>query len=239
MSKSASTLSPLLNRQLVAYAISAAAGAVAISTPAEAQVIYTQTDLTISSGSLIFDIDGNGTPDFDLIDYQLNSIYFIGGRLSMKGNQGERNAVAGHSNSRLYQALPVPNGVAIGPGSPGDFLNANNFFAPSLAVALRDYSNGYKLTILRGQFANTTAKYLGFRFTGSGGPHYGWMRLSVVADPSQFPSITVKVSGYAYEATPDTSIIAGDRGHAVQSPHVQQSGATLGMLALGSGRQKK
>ncbi len=88
-------------------------------------------------------------------------------------------------------------------------MKANSFYTASLAVAARDYSKG---TILKGQFANTTAKYLGFRFTGSGGPHYGWMRLSVVADHPRFPSITVKVSGHAYEATrinPSSRAIAG------------------------------
>jgi hypothetical protein len=240
MSTTASTLSPLLNRQLVAYAISAAAAAVAFSTPAEAQVIYTQTDLTLSGGSLNFDIDANGTADFNLLNNQLDLSYFIGGALEMRGNPSERNAVVGHKTSFGYLALPVPKGVAIGPGSPANFLKANRIITPLLAVAARDYSEGTNDWILKGQFANTTAKYLGFRFTGSGGPHYGWMRLSVVADPFQFPSITAKISGYAYEATPDTPIIAGDRGRgAAQSPHVQQSGATLGLLALGSEGQKR
>lgn len=241
MSKTASTLSPLLNRQLIAYAISATAAAVAFSTSAKAQVIYTQTDLTLSGGSLNFDIDGNGTADFNLLNNQQDLSYFIGGALEMRGNPSERNAVVGHYRSGgTDSALPVPKGVAIGPGSPAIFLKANRIIAPLLAVAARDYSEGTNNFILKGQFANTTAKYLGFRFTGSGGPHYGWMRLSVVADLFRFPSITAKISGYAYEATPDTPIIAGDRGRgAAQSPHVQQSGATLGMLALGSEGQKR
>jgi len=241
MSKTTSTLSPLLNRQLVAYAISAAAAAVAFSTPAEAQVIYTQTDLTLSGGSLNFDIDANGTADFNLLNNQIDSIYFIGGALEMRGNPSERNAVVGHYRSGgSRSALPVPKGVAIGPGSPAIFLRANRVIAPLLAIAARDYSEGTNDTILKGQFANTVAKYLGFRFTGSGGPHYGWMRLSVLADPFRFPSVIAKISGYAYEATPDTPIMAGDKGRgAAQSPHVQQSGATLGMLALGSEGQKQ
>ena len=225
-------LTKSLERRLVSYAVGML-GVAAVAPAAAAQVIYTQTNLTFVSGSITFDIDGNGTPDFFLMNNEVSSFYFAVGALEMRGNPSERNAVVGHRRSGgTYSALPVPKGIAIGPGSPASFLKANN--APLMAAAGRNYSEGYKITILKGQFANTTAKYLGFRFTGSGGPHYGWMRLSVVADPSVFPSLTVKVSGYAYEATPDTPIIAGDRGHTTAPSHVtQEAGATLGQLSLG------
>jgi hypothetical protein len=105
-----------------------------------------------------------------------------------------------------------------------------------MAEAAYSYNVG---KILDGRFANTTAQYLGLRFTDNGAVHYGWMRLSVIADVTKFPSIIVKVSGYAYEATPDTAIVAGDRGHSTaQSPQGQQSGLTLGQLSLGAAGRK-
>jgi hypothetical protein len=92
---------------------------------------------------------------------------------------------------------------------------------------------------LDGPFANTTGTYLGLRFQISGADHYGWMRLTVTADPRRLPAIIVKISGYAYESTAGKAIITGDRGRgAPQSPHVQQSGATLGQLSLGAAGRK-
>ena len=225
-------LTKSLERRLASYAVGML-GVAAVAPAAAAQVIYTQTNLTFVSGSITFDIDANGTPDFYLMNNELSSFYFAVGALEMRGNPSERNAVVGHYRSGgTNSALPVPKGVAIGPGSPAIFLKANSIITPLMAAAGRNYSEGYKITILKGQFANTTAKYLGFRFTGSGGPHYGWMRLSVVADPSVFPSLTVKVSGYAYEATPNTAIIAGDRGLGSTAANA----GSLGALALGAAK---
>jgi len=224
-----------LDRRIASYGF-AAIGALAMTPAAGAQVIYTQTDLKLTHGALTFDIDANGTPDFYLVNRQTNSYYFVGGELFMRGNPLESNAVVGHEGNRVYEALPVPEGVTIGPNSPGSFLTASRLKAPFMAEAAYSYNVG---KILNGRFANTTAQYLGFRFTGNRATHYGWMRLSVIADVTKFPSITVKVSGYAYEATPDTAIVVGDRGHSTaQSPQMQPSGLTLGQLSLGAAGRK-
>ena len=224
-----------LERQLASYAVAAVAIGAAVPSAA-AQVVYTQTDLKLTHGALTFDIDGNGSPELNLVNEATNSYYFVGGLLFVTGNDAEDSAVLGRKGKLVYDALPVPQGVSIGPTSPAAFLKASRFYAPFMAEAAYSYNQGRVLT---GAFANITGKYLGFRFTESGATHYGWMRLTVTADPSRLPAIVVKVSGYAYESTPDTAIIAGDRGRGTpQSPHVQESGATLGELSLGAARRK-
>jgi hypothetical protein len=227
-------LTKKLDRLLAAYAV-AAAGISLAGPSAQAQVVYTPTDLKLSHGALTFDIDANGTSDFSLANDETSSFYFVGGILFVTGNQTEANAIIGHTGKQTYEAVPVPQGVSIGSNSPGSFLVANHSHAPFMAEAASSYFG----TVLSGPFANTTNKYMGMRFTDNGAVHYGWMRLTVTADPQRFPAVIVKVSGYAYEATPDTAIIAGDRGHSsAQSPHVQQSGATLGQLSLGAAGRK-
>src|SRR5690606_13442015 len=53
--------------------------------------------------------------------------------------------------------------------------------------------------------------YAGFRFVGGDGElHYGWLRLAVTEQAD-----VATVAAYAYEATPDTPITAGDRSDAL------------------------
>ena len=227
ISKSDKRAARSLDRRIAGYGL-AALGVAALTPAASAQVVYTPTDLKLTHGALTFDIDANGTPDFNLVNEETNSFYFVGGFLLVNGNATESNAVLGLSAIK-EEALPVPQGVSIGTNSPAKFLNAAGF------VAMAEAASSYFGVVLTGGFANTTDKYLGVRFTDNGAVHYGWMRLTVTADPHRLPAIIVKISGYAYEATPDTAIIAGDRGRGTaQSPHVQQSGATLGQLSLGA-----
>jgi len=87
-------------------------------------------------------------------------------------------------------------------------------------------------------------KFLGLRFIINGEVHYGWARFSV---RSGYFLFALKLSGYAYETSPDTTILAGDRGFAPEAstgsdgaenasmentPALQP--ASLGLLSLGS-----
>jgi hypothetical protein len=52
-------------------------------------------------------------------------------------------------------------------------------------------------------------RYLGIRFRSAGETHYGWARLTV--SPAN-KDIIANLTGYAYEAQPNTPIHAGDTG---------------------------
>ena len=220
-----------LDRRLASYAVAAAAiGAVAPS--ATAQVIYTKADLTLFSGRVSLDLDQDGTNDFRISNQEAYSYYFRGGVLFFGGNRKESASVLGQYGSTGPVAFAVPGGTPIGSDSPAKFVSLQTQSA-SMAHAFFSYNTGYKLG---GHWANVTNRYLGLRFTSGGGVHYGWARLSVSATLTLIPKVVAKLTGFAYEATPNKSIIAGDRGHgAALTPHVEESGATLGMLSLGAG----
>jgi len=86
-----------------------------------------------------------------------------------------------------------------------------------------------------GPWANQKDKFLGIRFPINGQNHYGWVRMTVNAQLPQIPfrpTVVAKITGYAYEATADKAIIAGDRG---SGSRVANAGS-LGALALGAAR---
>jgi hypothetical protein len=98
----------------------------------------------------------------------------------------------------------------------------------------------------------TPARYLGLKFQINGETHYGWARLNVQVNTTKL-TIYSRLTGYAYETTPNTPIAAGQTHSASEigtlaSPQVTghhspvASGyasetpalASLGLLAQGS-----
>jgi hypothetical protein len=230
MSRTASTLSPLLNRQLVAYAFSAAAGAVAFTPHAEAQVIYTQSDLRIHPGAAFIDLDGDGTSDL-ILQNRLFSSYIRLATLSVGAYRSKSVAVLGLPNGGLLgrpQAFAVPKGVPIGSNSPAQFVPISTQALANMAYARRTNYAVYS----GGRWANIIDGYLGLKFTLQDGVHYGWARLSVITRTFPEEATVGKLTGYAYEATPNKTIIAGDRGFASSAVN----SGSLGFLALGAAR---
>ncbi len=70
--------------------------------------------------------------------------------------------------------------------------------------------SSFSSTFYVGQFPGAGDKYMGIRFKLNNTTHYGWVRLSV----SQ-KSDTVTIKDFAYNATANTPILAGDTGIAV------------------------
>jgi hypothetical protein len=229
MPKIISTLSPVLNRRLVAYALSAAAGAVGLACHAEAQVIYTQTDLTIGPGIAFIDFDGDGTSDFILKNRLFSTGYIRQASLSVGAYRSKSAAVMGLPHAGLGQrpqAFAVPKGVPIGSDSPAQFISIRTNHVASMAFARRNNYSAY----IGGHWANVSDAYLGLKFTLQDGVHYGWARLTVVSRTRPEETTIGKLTGYAYEATPNKTIIAGDRGLG-SSP---ANSGSLGALAFGA-----
>lgn len=65
-----------------------------------------------------------------------------------------------------------------------------------------------------------TGGYVGFKFDIDGSTHYGWAQIDVSLSPQE-----AVISGYAYESTPETGIVAGE----IPEP------ASLALLAAGAG----
>jgi hypothetical protein len=95
----------------------------------------------------------------------------------------------------------------------------------------------FSSAISYGPWADVTNRYLGFKFLINGQVHYGWARLSVAKYLQ-----SVLLTGYAYETTPNKTIIEGhisgpETADAFVPANPLTPGAkpaTLGMLARGS-----
>ena len=218
-----------LERRLASYAL-AAAGIGAMVPSAAAQVIYTATDLKLNHGGLRLDLNNDGQADLRLFDLQEDIYAYYGGNLKVKSvSSAPVASVLGYNGKFGGAAYAAPAGFSIGPNSPQQFISLGH--APRMATGLCTYF----FCRIDGAFANQKGKFLGVRFTSNGQTHYGWVRMTVNANYPRFPfrsTVVAKVTGYAYEATPDKAIIAGDRGLSANAA----SSGSLGALALGAAK---
>ncbi len=235
-----SKLSEPIHQQLNLYALAAgAAGAslLAVSQPLEAEVVFTPTYARLTNGQIAIDLNHDGIVDFTLTDKGSGSACcFYTRTLSVDGafvgsSQNGVIGVAGFANA-------IKAGQAIGPRQL--FL-----FAPMIMATAFNDSNSF--FFVHGAFANTTDRFLGFKFQFNGEQHYGWARFSSVK--AGFNGVTTVVvavlTGYAYETEANKAIIAGAiKAGAVKSESANLSApsealpasaaASLGMLALGA-----
>jgi hypothetical protein len=214
-----------LDKRLIAYAL-AGAGAIALTPPANAEIVYTKADTTFSNGFLYLDLNHDGIHDFALRDYLsgYSSLYYR--KMTVAGS-GSGAAVIGYRRFESGTAWDASPNWPIGTNSPKPFINVQGDpaqMAESFCI-FKCYPHG--------AWVNKTDRFLGLKFKIDEEVHYGWVRLSVQS--GNF-TITAKVTGYAYETTPNTTILAGDRG---TGPETADGSPTelpqsLGLLSLGS-----
>jgi hypothetical protein len=223
---SANTLSPeprhQLDKRFVAYAL-AAAGVVVSAKPAAAEIVFTKTNQTIFTGALPIDLNNDGVADFTLTNRTVpysSSTYLQ--TLGVRGGSGA--AVIGRQQGNALSAWDAPLSWSIGPNSPKGFVNVAHQSAQMAAAG------GRCCFMPIGPWKSASNKYLGMQFTINGQVHYGWARLTVstVGDV-----VKTTLTGYAYESTPNTAILAGDRGPGASTAETKQGGPTLALLSLG------
>lgn len=194
-----------LQQKLKSY--SAVAGAVAASaaaTDANAQnIVYTDVspDATVNATTPSYDLDLNndGTVDFVFgfyagvynygtmqFPYNLTFVYTD----SVTTNMVDTSAAAGNDWALVHNMNdPI--------GPTANEWNAQGGWLLGYAFTTIPYSGG--------NWLGQTDKYLAVQFEIGTNTHFGWVRLDHSADAD---SITIK--DYAYEATPNTQILAGD-----------------------------
>lgn len=210
-----------ITRRLVNYSMAAGAGVVMSGMPANAEVVFTPANFTLSNHALKIDFNQDGQKDLELFNY-----YYSAKRLT------RWLSVQGPGPFRVVGG-PLAGGAAIGAGSPFDQHRSQ------MAFAYNYYYYGIgTVTGVRGSWANVTDQFLGVKFQINGGTHYGWVRLTVVAYVFNYPVITATISGYAYESVANKTITTPTAWPPKQSsshPVGQQNlmPATLGLLALG------
>ena len=239
----AAQLSPTLHKNLNSYALGAAAiGAAVLATPqpAAAEIVYTPANQHITD-NMRFDLDvnGDGITDFILVNRRHISTTPFGDDLSIRP-AANGNSFVGEKVKFSYFAAALPLGGHVGPAQPFLERNANMAYA-SLVAGTPSYVSG-------GPWKNAKNRYLGLKFVINGEVHYGWARLTVLAD-SHKEQVESVLTGYAYETIANQSIKAGQMSNSDsgspdaasadlsgQSDHAaaQSWEPTLGSLALGS-----
>ena len=221
-----------LNQQLHTYALAASAAGVAVLalTPAaNAEIVYTATNVHFSLGTANIDFNHDGVNDARIIAY----------------------SYAYHNRfGTVSLGMPVGNGfvghpVAVSALSSGAVIGPTAHFAGGDAGILarnRSFVYGYFRKGSEGNWRNVNNRYLGVKFQIGGQTHYGWVRMSINVI-STYGAYDLNITGFAYETVANQSIVAGQTkgAHAtgaqlaVPQPDVAvDSGRTLGMLAAGA-----
>jgi Secretion system C-terminal sorting domain len=149
------------------------------------QVVYTDIDPDFVGGlgdMLFIDFDNNAVDDLTILQSN-NGNYEL-----VQANTSNSNGVVANSNGYLYAS--------------------NLAYGTSIDGFLTFYSGGASFCAGVGYagsaFCGVGEGYLGVQFHIGGNLHFGWVRVDIL-DSSNFI-----VLDYAYEATPDTTILAGN-----------------------------
>jgi hypothetical protein len=231
--RTAHLLAEHVKSQLLMYSVAAGAagvGLLALTQPANGEIVYTPANVTIGVGilhSYALDLANNGVTDFSINASSRESIDTSGGtsRLIARG-AAQGNAVVGYGRN----ALDLSAGQAIGRAR-----RFNGFLMASLETFIGTSFH------LRGRWPNVKNRYLGLQFQMDGETHYGWARLSVAVN-RQSKRLTAVLTGYAYETIPNTPVLAGSTSGTVGARPAPASGLgisktsrlSLGRLALGA-----
>lgn len=189
-----------LQKRLSKY--TAAAVALVGATGAHGQVVYTDVnpDFAHPGNETGVGLDLNNDGNFDFAIFSADTIVTSGARIRYTvvapyGTAAASNAIAGENPSGYDYALALNNGDMID--------NTLNWIASTNTMAYNvDSANPYNEN-----WNGVTDKYLGLQFVVGGNTHYGWARMDVQAIGDVW---TLK--DYAYNATPNASLTAGEVG---------------------------
>ncbi len=212
-----------LEKNLAAYMAAAGAagvGLLAASQPVQAKVVYTATNVTVTT-PIAIDLNQDGVTDFTL-----GFVAGIEHSFFVDVTPAKGNAVRGNGSAACgFFGVPV---------GPGEKFATNSYLGEGVRMA---GFFGYGISTSFGPWVNATNRYLGFKFLINGQTHYGWARVSVSNEIRN-----VVLTGYAYETTPNTNIVEGhtfgpEKADAVAPADLlapAPESSTLGTLARGA-----
>jgi hypothetical protein len=184
-----------LNKKIKSY--SALAGSIALmSSQADAQIVYTDINpdstTTIPGTAFNLDLDNGG-----VIDFTFNLVFGTATTTSQGVGitAAGTNAVAGSIVGSYTYPLALNN---------GDTIKSTFQFNTGTSQSMASY---FGSSYSYGNWIGVSDKFIGLQFYIGSQLHYGWARLDVSATANQF---TIK--DYAYNATPNDYIIAGEMG---------------------------
>jgi hypothetical protein len=223
-----------LEKHLLAYTAAAGAGLLSVAMPAEAEIVYTQsnTPITVNHGSINLDLNNDGIVDFTLHNFFTNNSR--GGTysvfLGIVPAQAANQIFSFVSNGKVTAAA-LPDGVQVGP--------KGRFQSNSKGLNLFGYNNRAGGSY-GGDWGKVEYAYIGLKFMIGSEVHFGWARVKYDAPGDHnLPSIY----GYAYETVANQPIVTGKtlggatdkrplRSDAAKNPRTAP--VSLGLLAAGA-----
>lgn len=230
-------LSNSLRRRLDVYGLAAAAagmGLAALSSPAQAEVVYTPVHKEIGSKGVVIDFNHDGIADVAIAA----DLGFFADGGGMVAYSHAMNRALGTSRNGFVAMLPL--GYAVGPNSVGFKLGdaSSNYPKPKKFFYYCEASSGGGVCV--GPWYKTggvSGSYVGFQFVIDGQIHYGWARIKLEVTGRYF-QVDAYLTGYAYETIPNKPIIAGKTSGTDASGVKESTGhvtpASLGMLSAGA-----
>jgi hypothetical protein len=215
-----------LEKHILAYATAAGAALLSTVLPAEAEVVYTPSNIPIAEalfGQPVFtplDLNNDGVVDFSFENFfsatSSHSVSFLRIVASQTGNE-----TAAVPSKEGFTAAAVPSGKQIGP--------QGNFQAGGLYMAIQAIFDSIPRS--SGSWLQVETSFVGLKFLINGQVHYGWARVKL---PSPGTYYLGSIYGYAYESTPNQPIVAGQTSGTAEKPVMGSEPAGLGVLAAGS-----
>jgi hypothetical protein len=191
-----------ISARLTSYTAAAGLGAFGFAHNGSAAVVYTDvpdTTITQGQGPIYINLDNVGQNEFAIAAF-LNSV-----RVNPYNIGGQQSKVL---TSASYYVNSFPGGASIGPGAAE--AGGARFAGRQVGADFYNFVG--------------TGKYVGLKWDiGGGAFNFGWARIDVSAANNG----TATLFSYAYETSPNTSIVAGDTG--VPEP------SSLALLAAGAG----
>jgi hypothetical protein len=230
--RDAAQVSASMEKQLLAYAVSATAAAVAVLSMgqlAQSKIIYTPAHKLLPNHKLFYlDLNHDGINDFKLSlsfsTQRMSTNTFWQRSLKVDGVRQNNQIWAFGTNPSCAEA--VPSGIRIGPKAPfrqGSLQMFRGLSSHSTVVSSCPWAFGKRA-------------YLGLKFSVNGKVHYGWARFAT----QTYHQTVAELTGYAYETIPGKAIDAGatkglgdTEPTAALNPRMPEP-ATLGMLAVGA-----
>ena len=178
-----------------------------------------------ADGRITWDIDGDGTADFNLSNDSSSSASLSG----VYGNPNNRVVGVFQGAAPFDILAKLSSGFAV-----GGALATGYFFNSQAAVNITS-SGAAAADVARGGWAIGDVGYFGFRFSNAGGVHYGWGQLDLHGTAGGFlEGQGFTITDAYYESTPGASIAVGDTGASAVPEIDPASAGSVMSLVIGS-----
>jgi hypothetical protein len=254
-------LSESVQQHLNMYALAASAagvGALALTQPAEAKIVYTPAHVTLQAGKPFpLDLNHDGKSDFFLMT---RTVFDTASRWQYLAVCHRPFMFSAYYSCASSSSAPNAQNAVRTKGSrwaaalrTGSKIEKGDRFKDKVVVRMGTvrWQTWTTSTLWSGPWVNggqgVKNRYLGLKFKVDGRFHFAWARLSV--KPILPHGFTATLTGYAYETIPDKAIAAGQTHELENQGNENASGAgallddhsqdadhagSLGRLALGA-----